>query len=272
MRKKMQGLRDEMNKTFPKLAERTVFTLNPTKTGHESWRLLVNDNKRADMATMYDFDKFFRIFNFSRYEFMNKDFEVMKNLQKKYKFLHDKSRVYQYEIDAENLSLTQIVDQFKNLDRQKLKEHFMTDDAPYWRVSNKLVGSTFHQNVTQNGDTDDAVFYYSKHCHGCKKFGPMFEQVARMSMGKSTEWIQNKFDGIKFSRINNSLNTIDGARNFGYTPVFTFYKKGYKQTPFILRPQYFGMGILEDFLTVTRDVQIMEHDVIDSAFNPDILQ
>jgi hypothetical protein len=106
---------------------------------------------------------------------MNKDFKTMKSMEKRFKFLGDKSKVYQYEIDAENLSPTQIVDQFKQLDRLKLPEHHMSDDEHYWRVSNKLVGSTFHQNVTQNEQTDDAVFYYSKHCYGCKKFGPIFE-------------------------------------------------------------------------------------------------
>jgi thiol-disulfide isomerase/thioredoxin len=33
---------------------------------------------------------------------MNKDGEVMKNMQKKYKFLGDKSKIYQYELDGEN--------------------------------------------------------------------------------------------------------------------------------------------------------------------------
>ena len=93
-----------------------------------------------------------------------------------------------------------------------------------------------------------------------------------MSMGSSTEWIQNKFDGISFSRINNTLNSIEGAKNFGYTPVFTFYKSGYKETPFILRPQFMNFGILEDFLTVTRDVSIMDQEVFSQAFSSEILE
>lgn len=52
MREKMKALRAEMNRQFPKLAERTVFSLNPGKTKHEGWRLIVNDVKRSDMATM----------------------------------------------------------------------------------------------------------------------------------------------------------------------------------------------------------------------------
>jgi hypothetical protein len=91
-----------------------------------------------------------------------------------------------------------------------------------------------------------------------------------MSMGSSTEWMQNKFDGIKFSRMNNSLNTVKNGSNFGYTPVFTFYKKGYKQNPFILRPQYMHFGILEDFLCVTRDVKI-DDSLIENAFNQSVL-
>ena len=50
--KKMAELRKEMNTAFPKLAKNTVFTLNPCKTQYEGWRLVVNDVKRADLATM----------------------------------------------------------------------------------------------------------------------------------------------------------------------------------------------------------------------------
>jgi len=52
MRKKIVEIKTELQKNFPKLAERTVFTLNPSHTSHESWRLLVNDVKRADVMTM----------------------------------------------------------------------------------------------------------------------------------------------------------------------------------------------------------------------------
>jgi hypothetical protein len=52
MRKKITELREQMFKQYPKLAENTVFTLNPCKTSYEGYRLLVNDVKRADIATM----------------------------------------------------------------------------------------------------------------------------------------------------------------------------------------------------------------------------
>lgn len=52
MRRKMFEIKSELEKNYPKLAEKTVFTLNPTNTGHEGWRLQVNDVKRADVMTM----------------------------------------------------------------------------------------------------------------------------------------------------------------------------------------------------------------------------
>lgn len=195
----------------------------------------------------------------------------MKQLQKKFKFLQDKSKVYQYEIDAEMLTPKQIVDQFKQLDRLQLPEYYMSDNEHYWRASNKLVGSTFHKNVLENEDTHDAVFYYSKHCHACKKFGPIFEQIARISMATTSDLIQNRFEDIKFSRINNSLNTVEGGSNFLYTPVFTFYKKGYKKTPFVLRPNYINLGIMEDFFSVTRDLEVDE-SLMENAFSGEILE
>ena len=203
---------------------------------------------------------------------MNKDGEVMKNMQKKYKFLGDKSKIYQYELDGENQTTAQILEQFKQLDRLKLKEYYPSEDEPYWRVSKKLVGSSFNDTVTYQQDQNDAVFYYSKHCHGCKKFGPIFEQIARLSMGSSSPILQDVFKNIRFSRMNNSLNAVEEAVHFGYTPVFTFFKKGYKNTPFVLRPQYMNFGILEDFLTVTRDVEIFDQDSIQKAFNEENLE
>lgn len=52
MRRKIIDIKAELQKNYPKLAEKTVFTLNPTNTSYEGWRLLVNDVKRADVMTM----------------------------------------------------------------------------------------------------------------------------------------------------------------------------------------------------------------------------
>lgn len=88
-----------------------------------------------------------------------------------------------------------------------------------------------------------------------------------MSMGSSSEDMKEHLKGITFSRMNNSLNAVEGAANFGYTPVFTYYKKGYKTQPYILRPTYMSFGILEDFLTLTRDMGVYDSSVVDSAFD-----
>lgn len=197
---------------------------------------------------------------------MNKDSKTKNQMEKKYSFLQDKSKSFLYEIDAESLDIQSVIEQFKLIDRVKSKEHFPSQDPAYWRVSQKLVGSTFGQKVLKNSETDDAIFFYSKHCHGCKKFGPLFEQVARMSMGSSGDEAKDELKGITFSRMNNTLNTQEGAGDFGYTPVFTFYKKGFKNQPYILRPSYMNIGILMDFLLLTQDVGIYDAALIDSTF------
>jgi len=91
-------------------------------------------------------------------------------------------------------------------------------------------------------------------------------------MGSSSDEMKEHLKGINFSRMNNTLNTLEGAANFGYTPVFTYYKKGFKNQPYILRPTYMNFGILEDFLTLTRDIGIYDNSVIDAAFDPNILK
>jgi hypothetical protein len=83
---------------------------------------------------------------------MNKDLKVMKQMQKKYKFVGDKTKTFKYLIDAENQDMTAILDQFKKMDRLKLPEYYESEDEPFWKVSNKLAASNFHQNVTHKQD------------------------------------------------------------------------------------------------------------------------
>lgn len=74
---------------------------------------------------------------------MNKDAKMFQQMQKKYKFLSDKSRSFLYEIDAEDIELESVVEKFRLIDRVKLKEHYPSQDPAYWRASQKLVGTNF---------------------------------------------------------------------------------------------------------------------------------
>lgn len=49
-------------------------------------------------------------------------------------------------------------------------------ERPYERYSNKLVGSTFGQIL--QSPNDELVFYYSRNCASCKRFGKQYELLA----------------------------------------------------------------------------------------------
>ena len=57
MRKSIRDLRAAMARKYPKLEQRTVFTLNPTKVKETNgyWFLNIQDVKRSDINTMYNF-------------------------------------------------------------------------------------------------------------------------------------------------------------------------------------------------------------------------
>ena len=86
---------------------------------------------------------------------------MMKMFKKKYKFLSDNTKVYSYKIDAEHQSVKEIMHDLKKINKMDFKEHYMTGDLAYWRVSNKLVGSNFREKIVEQNDAHDAVFYYS---------------------------------------------------------------------------------------------------------------
>ena len=91
------------------------------------------------------------------------------------------------------------------------------------------------------------IYHYSHHCHGCKKFGGKFEDFAKN---------KNNFPNLNFYRINNDANKSEGVRNYNSTPVFVYYKSGYKY-PFIYKQPIFTEQLFEDFLKITSELKII---------------
>ena len=51
----------------------------------------------------------------------------------------------------------------------------------------------------KTGDTDKALFLFSKHCHGCKLYGKDYENLA-------LSYLKQENPKIKFYRMNNDKN------------------------------------------------------------------
>ena len=218
---------------------------------------------------------------------MNKSKEKLKQLTKRYPFINDSTRTYEYRIEAQNQAPEDILTLFIKMDRQQLPEYFRSDKEAYWRCSRKLIADDFVSKVLAERASEEqkldentqnqAVFYYSKHCHACKKFGPYFEELARKkivhdAMENTGRWNEsemgtNHLKNISFNRINNSLNSIPETQNFGYTPVFVMYRAGLKDQPIILHPLFITPDILEDFFTITTQYKILGDQVVKDLFS-----
>lgn len=214
---------------------------------------------------------------------MNKERGKYEKLKKKYKFLSDNTRTHQYKIDADVKEVEEIVEGLVKIDRQQMEEFHNSEEERYWRCSRKIIGKEFKQKVLQgdnnlnfglNPDSgNQAVFYYSNHCHGCKKFGPFYEELVRKqviesaSFARGTRETPSDLHSITFNRINNSKNDPEGVKQFAYTPVFAFFKKGYKHRPIIMNPIYVTTAILNDFFTVSRDVKVIPDSTVNDIYS-----
>jgi hypothetical protein len=59
----------------------------------------------------------------------------------------------------------------KEVKEGKAKETFKSQGKPkYKKFSTKLCGKNF-KNVVLDNDVNQAVFFYSKNCFACRKFG-----------------------------------------------------------------------------------------------------
>ena len=91
--------------------------------------------------------------------------------------MNKNSRTFEYFIDGA-LTPSQMLSKLVKIDRNKEEEYFRSAPEPYWKNSRKIVGSQFKEKILQNSD-DQAVFFYSNHCHSCKLLGPFYEEIAR---------------------------------------------------------------------------------------------
>ena len=175
-------------------------------------------------------------------------------------FLQDPTLTYIYKIDLSK-DVEEFLEELKSIDRLEKEHYYKSEEPTDWRVSRSLVAATFHNAVLEN-DKHQAVYYYSKDCHGCKKFGPFFERLAIESL------VLPKQVDIEFNRINNSLNhTGPLVRSFQHTPVFSLFKKGTKNiAPYVYKQPFMTFDLLRDFYDVTSKFVPMSNG--DSVFSP----
>jgi thiol-disulfide isomerase/thioredoxin len=118
-------------------------------------------------------------------------------------------------------------------------------------VSRKVVGLEFKEKILDN-QKDQVVFYFSHHCGSCKKFLPIFEDLAKESL----EAIRNR---IIFNRINNEKNQSPFQEYNVTTPKIFFYKVGAKSDPFEYRSEFLTKKMLKDFINTTLEFDLVSN-------------
>jgi hypothetical protein len=128
-------------------------------------------------------------------------------------------------------------------------------EKPYDKYSNKLVGTTFNEIL--NSPNDEVVFYYSRHCGSCRRFGKLYELIALSYADQQSP--------IKFNRINSDRNKIKEGYNYNYTPVFAYFKKENKSRPFVYKRPYFTEEYFRDFIELTAQIRLLSDSSFDDA-------
>jgi hypothetical protein len=217
---------------------------------------------------------------------MNKDKKFAEFIVKKFPFLvnGDKSHFYKFvEADAaakggfRNLDLEKMTGaEFLGfLDRAgagELKHWYKSEEAMYQKCSKKLTGNSFKENIAEshrNGQ-DSVVFWYSKECHACRNFGPLFETFARESHRDYNE--KYSFTKPRYFRINGHLNSTPDVQNLPWTPVFSVIKQGYPNNPLILRNSMLTPKMLLDWIEISVDYAPIDRSVADGLFSQENLQ
>ena len=159
--------------------------------------------------------------------------------------MNDESQTHTYKLDAD-VEPEEFVADLVGIQQYKKKPYFKSEDPVDWKVSRQLTADSFAASVIDN-DKDQAVYFYSDNCHGCKQFGKFYEHLAIENL------VVPRASEIEFSRINNSLNHLGPhIKNFLYTPVFSLFKRKHKHSPpYVYKQQYMTGKSLRDFYEAT---------------------
>lgn len=172
---------------------------------------------------------------------------------------------YNYLLDPE-CGPKEFIEAMKKIENLEMPMYYKSEEASPWKVSKKLVGSTFKDHVI-NSSLDQAVYFYSKNCHGCKKFGHHFEEIAVASMMNPPD------TPIGFNRINSMINHLGpDLKNFHSTPIFSLYKRQCKTLPPVVYKQpYFTPELLNDFYKVSVSWEPIPASSLTKLFSDELL-
>lgn len=229
---KMKALFREVKKKLGDRAQEFEFVLNR--------RTIQNSEKNRRPVFGFDTEL---IQKQMQYFFQNTDSETAEQMKK------EDPRVaslleQQYEYSFSSLTTSNVVEFCHQLLENGAKSAKISQKAPdFQKYSRRVVGKDFRENIIEN-DKDQVIFYYSKNCGSCKRFLPLFEELAY-------ENLKFKDSPTEFNRINNDENQNPLQEVYVSTPKIVIYRKGLKQKPYEYRSSMLNKTMLAQFIGIT---------------------
>lgn len=243
-------IRAEFSMLNPSIADSTLFYLIP-KSFRESQRRNIALRIR-DVSSEND--------EFVQKLFENKDRKEFKEMLENNPDYFDDEKTHIYEFPENGpFNKDSIVGFLNAAVAGKIKQTIEHQTEPsYKRHTRKLIGGESFMKDIEETKGNQAVLFYTKHCGGCKKFSPLYEELAK----KSIESLGTLFEEpIIFNRINNDYNKLKGTRNFFSTPIFALYKEGFKTNPLVYKGSIMTEQIMHDFFELSSLYRVVTNPV-----------
>lgn len=206
-------------------------------------------NSEKDRRPIYGFDTNL-IQKQMQYFYQNTEAEIAEQLKKEDPRIENLSeQLYQYPFNS--LTTSNVVEFCHQLLEGRATPARVSQKAPdFQRYSRRVVGKDFKENIVDN-DKDQVIFYYSKNCGSCKRFLPLFEELAY-------ENFHYKDSPKMFNRINNDENQNPHQEIYVSTPKIVIYRNGFKQKPYEYRSSMLNKTMLAQFINITLGFDLLE--------------
>lgn len=243
-----KNARFDIERDRPELSDQFRFHLVPKNLEHSSGKIF-------DLI-IRDLDKYEKYFEY-----------VVDNEDQKRQFELEESNTefgkpdsqgnyghtYVYKFgESLNISANSIIPFMEKVINKEWPENFDSQIPPKkMSFSRKITAKNFEKKIITS-KKDQMMWIYSRFCHGCEKFGPLYEKIAR---DYSVDGIN---DRLKFNRFDNDENSLEKYVNFDSTPIFCYYKKNY-DNPYVYSSTKMNERLLNDWIASTSAMVVMKN-------------
>jgi thiol-disulfide isomerase/thioredoxin len=150
----------------------------------------------------------------------------------------------EYKFSGSSLDKESLIAFCRALESGKAEPHFKSQKPSLTdHFSRKIVASEFDQRVL-GSPLSQLIFYYSHHCGSCKRFLPMFEEMA-------LDNLRQPLHKLTFNRIDNEHNQIPSQDVLLSTPKIVLFRSDSKSSPIEYRSDKLNRALLQGFINAS---------------------